>query len=336
VARRSEPPIGAARAERPLAAGAPRDASCVSSAVALTYHERYEGRGFAPRRAAWSRYRMAIESFERAGLFGSGLRVYRQDPADEDELTLVHPAEYLSFLREMDRRGAGMVDGRQTPAYRGMFRRAALAVGGSVLATRLVADGKAGHAFNPGGGLHHAHADRASGFCLLNDVAVAVRHLESRAPAPRLALLDIDAHHGDGTQALLSDRVLVVSVHQYGGRFFPGTGAADDRGHGLAINLPLARGDGDSAFLRRLEQALTAIRVFRPDLLFVIFGTDAHIEDPLANLQVSDAAFAETARRAHALAHDVCAGRLVVLGGGGYAPTTVARCWTRMLEELLS
>lgn len=140
----------------------------------------------------------------------------------------MHDPAYLAWLHELDESGEGTVDGRQTPAYRGMFFRAAIAVGGTVLAARLVADDRVRHAFNPGGGLHHAHAERAAGFCLLNDVAVAARHLESRFGLRRLAVLDVVAHHGDGTQALLSDRARVVSLHEYGGRFFPGTGASDD------------------------------------------------------------------------------------------------------------
>lgn len=308
----------------------------MSGRIGLTYHERYEGRGFVPRRASWSRYRLAIESFDRAGLLRSGLRLYRQVPADDDELEEVHHRQYLATLREMDECGRGMVDGRQTPAYRGMFFRAAIAVGGTVLAARLVARGHVAHAFNPGGGLHHAHADRASGFCLLNDLAVATRHLESRLGVTRVAVLDLDAHHGDGTEALLSDRALVVSIHQYGGRFFPGTGAAHERGHGMSMNLPLTRGDGDAAFLRRLHEALEAVRAFRPELLFVVFGTDGHEEDPFAGLALTDAAYATSARLVHEVAHEVCQGRLVIVGGGGYSPATVARCWTRMLEELLS
>lgn len=322
----------------------------MAGGVALTYHERYAGRGFVPRRSSWSRYALALRSFEEAGLFRAGLRPYRQVAATDDELATVHTPAYLAYLHEMDARGEGMVDGRQitpsgpvalrgprsTPAYPGMFFRAAVAVGGTVLAARLVADGRVRHAFNPGGGLHHAHADRAGGFCLLNDVAVAARHVETRLGARRLAVLDVDAHHGDGTQELLSDRVLVVSIHEFGARFFPGTGQADDRGAGLALNLPLARGDGDGAFLARLAEAEAAIRAFRPELLILQFGTDAHADDPFAHLAVSDAGFAEVARRAHALAHEVCAGRLVVLGGGGYEPATVARLWTAMLRELLA
>lgn len=276
-----------------------------------------------------------MRSFESAGLLGP-VRVYRQVPADDGELATVHSPAYLARLAELDERGEGMVDGRQTPAYRGMLFRARLAVGGTVLGTRLVLDGRAAHVFNPGGGLHHAHADRASGFCLLNDVAIAVRHAEDRYGVRRVAILDVDAHHGDGTQALVSDRALVASVHEYGGRFFPGTGAGDDRGLGLALNLPLQRGDGDDAMRPRLALAEEAIRAFRPELLVLQFGTDAHAADPFAHLELSDAGYAEIALRAHALAHELCDGRLVVVGGGGYEPVTVARLWTALLRDLLA
>lgn len=276
-----------------------------------------------------------MRSFEANGLLGP-VRLYRQVPADDDELATVHSRPYLARLAEMDARGEGMVDGRQTPAYTGMLLRARLAVGGTVLGTRLVLDHRAAHVFNPGGGLHHAHADRASGFCLLNDVAVAVRHAEDRYGVRRVAILDVDAHHGDGNQDLLSDRALVVSVHEYGVRFFPGTGAAEDPGLGLAVNLPLARGDGDDAMRSRLTRAEAAIRAFRPELLVLQFGTDAHAADPFAHLEMTDAAYREIGLHAHALAHELCGGRLVVVGGGGYEPVTVARLWTSLLTDLLA
>ena len=198
----------------------------MSGAVGLAWHDRYLGRGFVPRRASWSRYALALQAFDDAGLFRQGLAPFPAPEAGEDELATVHSASYLTFLRELDTRGAGLVDGRQTPAYTGMLFRARVAVGGTVLATRLVGSGRVTHAFNPAGGLHHAHPDRASGFCLLNDIAIAVRALQ-REGVRRIAVLDVDAHHGDGTQAIFwNEDVLVVSVHEHGGRFFPGTGRA--------------------------------------------------------------------------------------------------------------
>src|SRR2546428_145291 len=146
--------------------------------------------------------------------------------------------------------------------------RASVAVGGTVLATRLVGAGRVAHAFNPAGGLHHAHPDRASGFCLLNDIAVAVRDLQRRG-ARRIAVLDVDAHHGDGTQAIFwEEDVLVVSLHEHGDRFFPGTGAASEtgggRGAGYTVNLPLSRGTADAPFLAALDLALARVRAYPP------------------------------------------------------------------------
>ena len=194
----------------------------MSGAVGLAWHDRYLGRGFVPRRASWSRYALALQSFDDAGFFRQGLVPFPAPEAGVDELATVHSASYLAFLRELDARGEGLVDGRQTPAYPGMVFRAAVAVGGTVLASRLVGSGRVAHAFNPAGGLHHAHPDRASGFCILNDIAIAVRALQ-RDGVRRIAVLDVDAHHGDGTQAIFwKEDVLVVSIHEHGGRFFPG------------------------------------------------------------------------------------------------------------------
>ena len=305
----------------------------MSGTVGLAWHDRYLGRGFVPRRASWSRYALALRSFDDAGFFRQGLAPFLAPEAGEDELASVHSAPYLAFLRELDARGEGLVDGRQTPAYTGMLFRAAVAVGGTVLAARLVGSGRVAHAFNPAGGLHHAHPDRASGFCILNDIAIAVRVMQ-RDGVRRIGILDLDAHHGDGTQAIFwSEDVLVVSIHELGGRFFPGTGAVDETGagagDGFTLNLPLGRGDGDAAFLTALDAGLARVRAHRPEILLVQFGTDGHVDDPFSHLQLSDAAYGVAAERAHALAHEVCGGALVLLGGGGYAPETVARIWTR-------
>ncbi|HEV8468386.1 MAG TPA: acetoin utilization protein AcuC [Candidatus Limnocylindria bacterium] len=304
----------------------------MSGPVGLAWHDRYLGRGFVPRRASWSRYALALKSFDDAGFFRQGLAPFVAPQASEDELATVHAPSYLAFLRDLDARGEGLVDGRQTPAYTGMLFRASVAVGGTVLATRLVTAGRVAHAFNPAGGLHHAHPDRASGFCLLNDIAVAVRALQ-REGVRRIAVVDIDAHHGDGTQAIFwNEDVLVVSVHEHGGRFFPGTGTADETGAGVGegytMNLPLRRGDGDAVFLAAVDVALERVRGHRPEVLLVQFGTDGHVDDPFSHLRLSDAAYVSAAERAHALAHEVCGGALVLLGGGGYSPETVARVWT--------
>lgn len=310
----------------------------MSGGVGLVWHDRYTGRGFVPRRASWSRYSLALASFDSAGFFRNGLVPHLAPEADQDELASVHTPEYLDFLRILDRTGEGFVDGRQTPAYRGMLFRASVAVGGTVLATRLVSSGRVAHAFNPAGGLHHAHVDRAAGFCILNDIAVAVRDLQ-RQGIRRIAVLDVDAHHGDGTQAILWDEdVLVVSLHEHGGRFFPGTGAADEigagAGAGYTLNLPLRRGTGDAAFLTALDCALRRIRAYRPQTLLVQFGTDGHLEDAFSHLDLTDVAFVSVAERAHLLAHEVCGGALVLLGGGGYSPATVARVWTKSIAAI--
>src|SRR5207247_84759 len=125
--------------------------------------------------------------------------------------------------------------------------------------------------------------------------------------------------------------LVVGRIHEHGGRFFPGTGAVNETGagagDGFTLNLPLGRGDGDAAFLTALDAGLARVRAHRPEILLVQFGTDGHVDDPFSHLRLSDAAYGVAAERAHALAHEVCGGALVLLGGGGYAPETVARIW---------
>src|SRR5207302_521188 len=159
----------------------------------------------------------------------------------------------------------------------------------------------------PAGGLPRARPIARSGFGILNVSAVAVRDLRVRG-VRRIAVVDIDAHHGDGTQAIFwEEDVLVISLHEYGGRFFPGTGSADERGEGQGaghtVNLPLARGAGDEAFLEALDGALRRVREYQPEILIVQFGTDGHMNDPFAHLGLSDRAYSRAAELCHAVAH---------------------------------
>ena len=233
-----------------------------------------------------------------------------------------------------------MLDYGDTPAYRGVLRRAQLAVGGTILAARLVVGDKVRHAFNPGGGLHHAQRDRAGGFCVFNDVAVAVRRLQRDFGLQRIAVIDCDGHHGDGTQTIFyQEPVLTISLHRYDGRFYPRTGLAEERGDGPGLgynlNLPLTRGAGDDAYLYALDAAvLPRLYAYRPQVLFVQIGADGHHGDSLVRLGLSLNAYATLGRRLHQAAHDLCEGRLVLVAGGGYKPEAVVRCWAVFLAAV--
>ena len=191
---------------------------------------------------------------------------------------------------------------------------------------------------NVSGGLHHAMPGAASGFCVYNDAAIAIRALLA-AGAQRVAYVDVDAHHGDGVQAVFWDdpRVLTVSVHETGHARFPGTGYPRDTGgpgaEGTAVNIALPSGTGDAGWLRAIDAVVPAVvRAFAPDVLVTQHGCDTHMLDPLTHLRVSIDGQRAAAELLHGLAHEVADGRWLALGGGGYAVVDVVpRSWTHLL-----
>lgn len=312
----------------------------MSRPTAFVYHEVYDGRGFSRLRDSWRRYPLARRLLQELGFFESALRWYRQEPATEEDVATVHEPSYLAKVREMDAAGTGCLDYGDTPAYRGVLNRALTAVGGTLLGARLVASGQVEHAFNPGGGLHHARHDSAGGFCVFNDIVIAVRAMQREFAVERIAILDFDGHHGDGTQGLLYEEpVLTISLHRYDGRFYPRSGTeaerGEGRGRGYNLNLPLPRRTDGETYLRAVRHgALRRLRAYRPQILIVQIGADAHFGDPLVRLGLTVATFAELGRLVHEMAHEFCAGRLLLVAGGGYKPEAVAWCWAAFLASL--
>jgi acetoin utilization protein AcuC len=308
----------------------------------MLYHELYDGRGFSRLHNSWQRYRMGRELLAELGLTGAGgpVRLVRPEPATEAELLAVHTPEHLAHVRRKDAEGTGFVDYGDTPAYPGVWRRATVGVGASLRAVRMIMRGVVSHAFNPSGGLHHAHRDRAGGFCIFNDLVVAVRALQREFGLERIAIVDVDGHHGDGTQALLYDEpILTISLHQYDGRFYPRTGALDETGSGAGagynLNLPLLRRTGDAAYRRAFEAlVLPRLHAYRPEFILLQYGTDGHYADPLVALWLTTDTYRYLAETLHRAAHDLCGGRLAAFGGGGYHPAAVVRCWAIMLAAL--
>jgi acetoin utilization protein AcuC len=255
---------------------------------------------------------------------------YRDSPAATvRQLVEFHDAQYVDALRSADAANRVEVDIREryrfgtfeNPLFPGVFERAATAVGGSILAAELALEGRV--VFHPAGGTHHGRRDRASGFCYFNDPVFAIRTLLDRGIA-RVLYVDLDAHHCDGVQdAFLDDpRVLVVSVHE--ASRWPHTGLPGDRGHGYARNFPVPAGfnDAELAFLMG-EVVMPLAKDFAPQAVVITCGTDALAGDPLSRLALSNTALWSAVE---ALLH--LAVPAVVLGGGGYNPWTLARCWT--------
>lgn len=248
--------------------------------------------------------------------------------ATEAELLRFHDAGYLAALRQAEATGGVTPESCEryrigtdnNPVYPEMFRRPATSAGGVLLATRLTAAGGIVHV--PGGGTHHGRADRAAGFCYLNDCVLGILSWLDQG-LRRVLYLDLDAHHGDGVQDAFAGepRVLTVSIHETGR--WPNTGLATDRAGGSARNLPVPPGYNDSEARYLLNQSiLPLVARFQPEAVLLQCGADALEEDPLAKLSLSNNAYWETVAAVMRQTP-----RLVVTGGGGYNPYTVGRCW---------
>jgi acetoin utilization protein AcuC len=271
---------------------------------------------------------------------------FSAEPADDATIELVHSAAFVDATRRAghgeegawDRFGYGPGD---NPIFDRMHEAASIVAGASVRAASAVWSDGCQHAFNAAGGRHHAMPERASGFCVYDDPAIAIAWLLEQG-AERIAYVDVDVHHGDGVQTIFYDdpRVLTISIHQYAPWFFPGTGDLSERGgpgaEGSAINLPLPEFTGDDAWLDAFRRVVPdAVRAFTPDVLVTQLGCDTHHLDPLAQMLLTTRAYRETAQELHALAHDAAAGRWVATGGGGYQwARVVPRAWTISFAEM--
>ena len=269
--------------------------------------------------------------------------ILEPEQADVDTLGLVHTLGYIDAVRRASRPGFRFSVGHglgtaDNPIFPGMHQNAALIAGGSVAAARAIAHREVDRAVNFCGGWHHAMADHASGFCVYNDAALGIAAL-LEAGVPKVAYVDVDAHHGDGVQAAFDDdpRVLTVSIHQSPLTLFPGTGWASDCGTGPAwgtsVNLPVPPGTDDAAWLRAFHAVIPAVvRAFKPEVLVTQHGADTHREDPLTDLNLTVDGQRTSYLALRELAETVTGGRWLALGGGGYSPVRVVpRAWTHLL-----
>jgi acetoin utilization protein AcuC len=278
--------------------------------------------------------------------FGPGIDLLRAmgaepglapEPATDEELLAVHTRRYIHAVRRLSgdpsaypEAGIGPGD---DPPFEGMHEAAASVAGGSLRAVEAILRGDVDHAFHPGGGLHHAMPDRASGFCIYDDPALAIAR--ARAAGLRVLYVDLDVHHGDGVQAIhaADPGVLTVSIHESGRYLFPGTGAASEIGSGPAagtvVNVPLEPMTGERAWLDAVEALVPPLAAsFGPDLVVSQHGADSHAWDPLAHLRVTTTAMGAAARVVDAVAHREAHGRWLATGGGGYdAYRVVPRAW---------
>ncbi|MEM2422709.1 MAG: acetoin utilization protein AcuC, partial [Candidatus Bathyarchaeia archaeon] len=245
----------------------------------------------------------------------------------------------IDFVKIKSNEGEGYLDYGDTPASKGIYEAACLRVGGTLLGADLLMNNEVSHAFNPGGGFHHAKSNKAAGFCVFNDVAIAVKYLQKKYNIEKIAVIDIDGHHGDGTQEILyKEPILKISFHRYDDwpqPFYPGTGRieeiGEDDGLGFSVNVPLPIGTGDEDYLYAFNEIVPPlIENYKPEIIIHQFGVDAHYQDPLVHLGLTTKAYKELSEVTHYLAHKFSNGKYLILGGGGYEPKNVARCWAIM------
>lgn len=264
----------------------------------------------------------------------------RAEPAMRDTLLRVHPANYLDAFKALSDAGGGEM-GLRTPFGPGGYEVATLSAGLAVTAVAEVMAGRLDNAYalsRPPG--HHCLPEWPNGFCLLANIAIAVREAQAAQPELRVAVLDWDVHHGNGTEAIFLEdaSVLTVSLHQER-NYPPETGAFSERGtgpgEGFNLNIPLPAGTGHRGYLAAMERlALPAIRAFAPDLIVVACGYDAAINDPLGRMLATAETFRTMTRQIKELAAELCDGRLVLVHEGGYSETYVPFCGHAVLEEL--
>ncbi len=256
-------------------------------------------------------------------------------------LLLFHSKEFVDLVRDSSKRDEHtLLDYGDTPSFKGVYDASLFVVGSTLKCLKLAVEGNGEtHFFNPVGGLHHARRERAGGFCVFNDCSIAMLKALSSGMA-KVAYVDIDAHHGDGVfYGFESDpRIVIGDIHEDGRYLYPGTGFATETGKGTAkgtkLNIPLTPNSGDQEFIEAFDRLETFLRGFKPEMIFLQCGADGLEGDPITHLKYTKEAHSYATRKLHALAHELCDGRIIAMGGGGYNPENVEAAWSSVIHEL--
>ncbi|HLS03601.1 MAG TPA: acetoin utilization protein AcuC [Actinomycetales bacterium] len=320
----------------------------MTSLVQFAWSEDLTRYNFGPRHPMSPlRLELTVRLARELGLLDSNdLEVVWPEKATTKQLQLVHTPEYVAAVQEAAASGETNLEfGLGTddvPVFRDIHTASARIVGGSLALAENIWRGEVLHGVNIAGGLHHAMPDGAGGFCVYNDASVAIARLLELG-AKRVAYVDLDAHHGDGVERAFWDdpRVLTISVHESPLSLFPGTGHPVDLGgadaEGSAVNVALPGGIRDGKWLRAVHAVIDPVlRTFEPEIIVSQHGVDGHWEDPLTHLALSVDGMREAMNAVHNLSHELCEGRWLALGGGGYEIVDVVpRAWSHLLAIAL-
>jgi acetoin utilization protein AcuC len=327
-----------------------RTPAVMSDRVALVWDEGLVAYDLGPEHPLKPvRVKLTVELSRSYGLLDRpNVTIAKPRPATREELEYVHLPNYIDAVKRIAHSSSGPygpfgwgLGTGDNPVVPQLHEASALIAGASMVGAEMIHRGDAEHVFTPAGGLHHAMPDRAAGFCVYNDPAIAIRWLLKQGHE-RIAYVDVDVHHGDGVQeAFFSDpRVLTISLHETGEYLFPGTGFPDEIGAGDAVgtkvNVALPPYTGDDAYREAFERIVPPlVESWKPSVLVTQLGCDTHATDPLAHLALITPTYRFLAKAFHELAHGVTGGRWLATGGGGYQIyRVVPRAWTIYFAEI--
>jgi len=308
--------------------------------VVLYYDHGFEDLDFGPGHPMrGDRYPKALAEFKRMGLLEE-VEILSPELIGEDIIILFHTPNYISRVKEAGSTGRGNL-GSEVPAIKGLYEVARLSVSATLGGARALVRGEAEVAVNICGGWHHAFADQGRGFCIFNDIAVAVHYLKEREKIKKVMVLDYDAHHGDGTQrAFYKDpNVFTVSFHQDPHTLYPfltgfegeiGSGP----GQGFNRNSPLPAGAGDEEFIARFQEVPGLIRKFQPEVLILQMGVDGSRECTIATMELTEKAYDYASLTVIEL-KDELGFKILALGGGGFVHPMLGRNWGIQIENFL-
>jgi acetoin utilization deacetylase AcuC-like enzyme len=286
------------------------------------------------------RLRSIVSHLKETGLW-KNLHHVMIDPATEEQILKVHTKRHFNFVKQSCERGIEVLDQGDTHVCNESFEIALLAAGGVLAGVDAVCSGVLTNVFcavRPPG--HHAESNAVMGFCLFNNVAVAARYAQEKFGVGKIVILDWDVHHGNGTQEIFYNDPLVfyISTHQY--PFYPGTGDRSERGEGkgegYTLNCPMRSGSGEKEYVEAFQkEIIPAIEMYKPELIMISAGFDAHKDDPLANINLTEESFAKMTAIMMEVADKYCGGKIISVLEGGYNLQALARSVEAHVRKLL-